>query len=87
MEKGNDEDEGNERGCMERYVRCLCLHWSRSHFITYSKCDLQVNYICEAFNREILEHREKPIVTLLEGIKHYITKRMISHNELLHGYT
>ncbi|CAL5189863.1 unnamed protein product [Lathyrus oleraceus] len=42
--------------------------------------------MCEAFNREILEHREKPTITLLEGIKHYITKRMTSQKELLHGY-
>ncbi|KAI5393552.1 hypothetical protein KIW84_060611 [Lathyrus oleraceus] len=28
-----------------------------------------------------------PIITLLEGIKHYITKRMTSQKELLHGYT
>ncbi|CAL5201879.1 unnamed protein product [Lathyrus oleraceus] len=62
-------------------------HWSRPHFRTYSKCDLQVKNMCEAFNREILEHREKPIIPLLEGIKHYITKRMTSHKELLHGYT
>ncbi|KAI5392852.1 hypothetical protein KIW84_060135 [Lathyrus oleraceus] len=46
-----------------------------------------MNNMCEAFNREILEHMKKPIITLLEGIKHYITKRMASQKELLHGYT
>lgn len=60
-------------------------HQSRSHFRMYSKCDLQVNNMCETFNREILEHREKHIITLLECIKHYITKRMASQKELLHG--
>ncbi|KAI5405852.1 hypothetical protein KIW84_052569 [Lathyrus oleraceus] len=65
----------------------LTCHWSRSHFRTYSKCNLQVNNMCEAFNRAILEHREKLINTLLEDIKHYITKRMTSQKELLHGYT
>ncbi|XP_058764491.1 uncharacterized protein LOC131637941 [Vicia villosa] len=62
-------------------------HWSRSHFNTYTKCDLQVNNMCEAFNRAILEHREKPIITLLEGIKQYITKRIANQKELLQGYT
>ncbi|XP_058784836.1 uncharacterized protein LOC131659698 [Vicia villosa] len=62
-------------------------HWSRSHFNTYTKCDLQVNNMCEAFNRAILEHREKPIITLLEGIKQYITKRITNEKELLQGYT
>ncbi|CAL5187798.1 unnamed protein product [Lathyrus oleraceus] len=65
----------------------LACHWSRSYFRTYSKCDLQVNNMCEAFNRAILEHRKKPIITLLEGIKHYVTKRMTSQKEFLHGYT
>ncbi|CAK8572991.1 unnamed protein product [Lathyrus sativus] len=60
-------------------------HWSRSHFRTYSMCDLQVNNICETFNRAILEHMEKPNITLLEGIKHYITKRMTSQKKLLHN--
>lgn len=50
--------------------------WTRSHFKTYAKCDIQVNNMCEAFNRAILEHRDKPIITLLEGIKNYITKRI-----------
>ncbi|CAK8543939.1 unnamed protein product [Lathyrus sativus] len=29
---------------------------------------------------------EKPIITLLEGIKHYITKRIASQKEFLQGY-
>ncbi|CAL5183340.1 unnamed protein product [Lathyrus oleraceus] len=43
--------------------------------------------MCEAFNREILDHRENPIITVLEGTKHYIPKRMTSQKELIHGYT
>ncbi|XP_058763696.1 uncharacterized protein LOC131637121 [Vicia villosa] len=61
-------------------------YWSRSHFKTFSKCDIQVNNMCEAFNRVILEHRDKPIITLLEGIKHYITKRITKQKTLLQDY-
>ncbi|CAK8577484.1 unnamed protein product [Lathyrus sativus] len=61
--------------------------WTRSHFKIYSKCDLQVNNMCEAFNKAILECRDKPIVTLLEGIKHYLTTRIISQKELMNIYT
>ncbi|XP_058744165.1 uncharacterized protein LOC131616720 [Vicia villosa] len=46
--------------------------WTRAHFKTYTKA--------------ILEHRDKPIITLLEGIKHYITKRITKQKDLLHGY-
>lgn len=28
--------------------------WNRTHLKTYSKCDLHINNMCEAFNREIL---------------------------------
>lgn len=30
--------------------------WTISHFKTHAKCDIQVNNICEAFYRAILEH-------------------------------
>ncbi|CAK8544972.1 unnamed protein product [Lathyrus sativus] len=43
--------------------------------------------MCESFNREILECRDKPIITLLEGIKHYLTKRITSQKELMNTYT
>ncbi|XP_058776608.1 uncharacterized protein LOC131650925 [Vicia villosa] len=61
-------------------------YWSQSHFKKYSKCDLQVNNMCEAFNRAILEYRDKPIITLLEGIKHYLTKRLTMQKELTSSY-
>ncbi|XP_058767184.1 uncharacterized protein LOC131640795 [Vicia villosa] len=60
--------------------------WSRSHFKTHVKCDLQVNNWCEAFNRAIPEHRDKPIISLLEGIKHYITKTITSQKEMMQKY-
>lgn len=46
--------------------------WSRSHFKPDRHYDLQVNNMCEAFNREILEYIDKSIITLLEGVNHYI---------------
>ena len=60
--------------------------WSMSHFSTYYKCDLQVNNTCETFKRAILEHRDKPIITLLERIKHYLTKSFTSQMELINKY-
>jgi hypothetical protein len=60
--------------------------WSRSHFKTDTQCDLQVNNMCEAFNRAILEYRDKPIITLLEGIKHYITVRISTQKDVISRY-
>lgn len=51
--------------------------WSRSTFSTNTQSDLQVNNMCEAYDRAILNLREKPIITLLKGVKHYITVRIV----------
>src|ERR1051325_10797544 len=57
--------------------------WSRSHFKPHTQSDLQVNNMCESFNRAILEHKDKPIITLLEGIKHYIIVRIAIEKDAL----
>nr|XP_027193470.1 uncharacterized protein LOC113788095 [Cicer arietinum] len=60
--------------------------WTRSAFRTDTQCDLQVNNMCEAFNMAVLEYRDKPIITLLEGLKHYITVRIVKQKELMLRY-
>ncbi|XP_058754872.1 uncharacterized protein LOC131628023 [Vicia villosa] len=58
-------------------------YWSRAHFKLDTQCDLQVNNMCEAFNGAILEYRDKPIITLLEGIKNYLTMRIATQKDAL----
>ncbi|XP_057435394.1 uncharacterized protein LOC130728074 [Lotus japonicus] len=50
---------------------------SRARYSTYPVCDLQVNNMCKAFNRAILEYRDKPIINLLEGLKFYLINRIV----------
>ncbi|KAL2230834.1 UNVERIFIED_CONTAM: hypothetical protein Sindi_1677800 [Sesamum indicum] len=50
--------------------------WSRSHFETDIKSDVLFNNCCETFNSNILEAREKPIVTMLEWIRVYLMRRL-----------
>ncbi|RDY11933.1 hypothetical protein CR513_03346, partial [Mucuna pruriens] len=45
----------------------------------YTCCDLQVNHMCESFNRTFLEYKDKPIISLVEGIKFYMTNRIAKH--------
>ncbi|KAI3450325.1 hypothetical protein Pfo_006990 [Paulownia fortunei] len=50
--------------------------WSKSHFNEGPKCDMLLNNICETFNSNILDAREKPIITMLEWIREYLMRRL-----------
>ncbi|XP_057432753.1 uncharacterized protein LOC130725552 [Lotus japonicus] len=77
--------EMNEQAWMD-LCQIPVKQWSRAHFSTNSLCDLQVNNMCEAFNMAILEHRDKPIISLVEGLKRYITSRIVKQRQLMMKY-
>ena len=51
------------------------------HFRDVVKCDMICNNLCEAFNRAILDAREKPIIEMLEWIRCYLMRRMLIRRE------
>ncbi|GJT07180.1 transposase, MuDR [Tanacetum coccineum] len=52
-------------------------HWARSHFSGRPHCDVLLNNMCEVLNRQILNGRDKPIITCLEFIREYLMKRIV----------
>ncbi|KAG8368985.1 hypothetical protein BUALT_Bualt15G0103200 [Buddleja alternifolia] len=52
------------------------VNWSKSHFNTFSKCDLLLNNLCESFNSNILDAREKMILSMLEWIRAWLMGRL-----------
>ena len=78
-----DVMKGLNEAAYNEMIHLTASHWARSFFPTDTCCDLQVNNMCEAFNMAILDHREKPIISLLEGIKHYLTTRIVKHRGLM----
>ncbi|KAJ9543460.1 hypothetical protein OSB04_023167 [Centaurea solstitialis] len=50
-------------------------HWSRSHFTGRAKCDVLLNNMCEVFNKQLVDGRDKPIITALEYIREYLMRR------------
>ncbi|XP_072077843.1 uncharacterized protein [Arachis hypogaea] len=60
--------------------------WSRSRFDFHSKCDTLVNNMCESFNGEILDAREKPIITMLEEIRVYLMSRWAVNRERIQKF-
>ena len=49
--------------------------WTRAAFRRYPRCDALTNNGCENFNSQILEYRDKPIITMLEEIRLHLIDR------------
>lgn len=41
-------------------------------------CDVLLNNMCEVFNRQLIDGRDKPIITALEYIREYLMKRIVN---------
>lgn len=61
--------------------------WSRSHFRTISKCDILLNNLCESWNASILNHRDKPILTMIEEIRMDFMTRMANRRVACRRWT
>ncbi|GKA84888.1 mutator type transposase [Tanacetum coccineum] len=57
--------------------KILPHHWSRSHFSGRPNCDVLLNNMCEVLNSQLLDGRDKPIITCLEFIRQYLMKRIV----------
>ncbi|KAI3794251.1 hypothetical protein L1987_36880 [Smallanthus sonchifolius] len=58
-------------------------HWSRSHFTGRSKCDVLLNNLCEVFNKQLVDGRDKPIITCLEYIREYIMRKIVNVQKVI----
>ncbi|KAK8918817.1 hypothetical protein KSP39_PZI021402 [Platanthera zijinensis] len=59
-------------------------NWARSHFSTWTKCDMLLNNLCECFNNVIMKARDKPIITMLEIIRIIMMKRMHTQRDKIY---
>ncbi|KAK1409653.1 hypothetical protein QVD17_36182 [Tagetes erecta] len=57
--------------------------WARSHFTGRAKCDVLLNNWCEVFNKQLVDARDKPIITCLEFIREYLMKRIVKVQSLI----
>ncbi|KAL8477002.1 hypothetical protein ACS0TY_029342 [Phlomoides rotata] len=56
--------------------------WSKAFFSEKSKCDMLLNNVCESFNANILDARDKSIITMLEWIREYLMKRLQKNRDI-----
>ena len=57
-------------------------HFCRVFFKEYARCDSVDNNMAEIFNAFIIEHRFKPIVTMLEDIFPSIIRKVASKKKI-----
>ena len=60
--------------------------WTRVAFRRYPRCDALTNNGCENFNSQILEYRDKPIITMLEEIRLHLMAYYIKKKEKITRY-
>lgn len=59
------------------------IHWNRSHFQTFTKCEMLLNNLCESFNVVIVKAKSKPIITMLIIIHTMLMKRIQMRREIM----
>ncbi|GJZ42221.1 mutator type transposase [Tanacetum coccineum] len=67
-----------DRFCLKYIYDNMKLSWrGRAH------CDVLLNNMCEVLNRELVDGRDKPIITCLEFIKEYLMKRIVNEQKVI----
>ena len=46
-------------------------------------CDVLLNNMCEVLNRQLLDARDKPIITCLEYIREYLMKKIVNVQKVI----
>ncbi|XP_029147052.1 uncharacterized protein [Arachis hypogaea] len=60
--------------------------WCKVYFSHGPKLDNITNNMCEVWNAKIVEHREKSILTMCEGLQCYIMRKMATHKKKLEAH-
>nr|GEU88694.1 hypothetical protein [Tanacetum cinerariifolium] len=58
-------------------------HWSRSYFPGRAHCDVLLNNMCEVLNRQLVDGRDKPIISYLEFIREYLMKTIVNVQKVI----
>nr|GEU40841.1 hypothetical protein [Tanacetum cinerariifolium] len=53
-------------------------HWARSHVSGRAHNDILLNNMCEVLNKQLVDGRDKPIITCLGIIREYLMKKIVN---------
>ncbi|GJU56462.1 mutator type transposase [Tanacetum coccineum] len=83
FDKNMDELKDTCKDAYEWLKKIPAVHWSRSHFSGRAHCDVLLNNMCEVLNRQLLEGRDKLIITCLEYIGEYLMKKIVNVQKVI----
>ncbi|XP_028065583.1 uncharacterized protein LOC114268592 [Camellia sinensis] len=81
-----EEMKGVDEQAYNWLSRRAPIHWSRSHFFSFPKCDILLNNLCECFNASILQARDQLVLSMLENIRVLLMGAVKKRNEAMKMY-
>nr|GEW62121.1 transposase, mutator type [Tanacetum cinerariifolium] len=58
-------------------------HISRSHFSGRAKTNILLNNLCDVFNNQLVDGRDRPIISILEYVREYLMKRIVNVKQVI----
>ncbi|GJU34568.1 retrovirus-related pol polyprotein from transposon TNT 1-94 [Tanacetum coccineum] len=83
FDKSMDELKGTCLDAYEWLEKIPVVHWSRSYFSGRADCDVLLNNMREVLNRQLLDGRDKPIITCLEYIQECLMKKIVNVQKVI----
>uniref|UniRef100_A0ABQ5DTM6 Uncharacterized protein n=1 Tax=Tanacetum coccineum TaxID=301880 RepID=A0ABQ5DTM6_9ASTR len=77
IQRAMDSLKDFNKDCYDWLCKIPPQHWARSHFSGRSKTDMLLNNMCEVLNGQLLDGRDRPIISTLEYIREYMMKRIV----------
>ncbi|GJR72688.1 mutator type transposase [Tanacetum coccineum] len=83
FEKVMDELKAFNKECYDWLAKIPPNHWARSHFSGRAKNDILLNNICEVFNSQLVDGRDRPIISTLEYAREYLMKSIVNVKQVI----
>ncbi|XP_022041722.1 uncharacterized protein LOC110944369 [Helianthus annuus] len=83
FEKGMNTIKDEDKALHDWLKEIPAKNWCRAYFSGLAKCDILLNNICEVFNSQLIQGRDKPIITSLEFIREYLMKKHVVVQKLI----
>nr|GEX78480.1 hypothetical protein [Tanacetum cinerariifolium] len=83
FEKVMDELKTFNKECYDWLAKIPPNHWARSYFSGRAKTDILLNNLCEVFNSQLVDGRDRPIISILKYVIEDLMKRIVNVKQFI----